>query len=167
MGPRTVLQRIIRRVFRRHGKVKSFDRELESAGGITGRADLGAKTVPVAKVVGSVGRTHNMRSDFFYVSGKVTQRFVRIGQAMKAGKTLPPIDVYKLKRSSRDGAPPPVSEYYVVDGHHRVAMARKLGQDFLDANVVEYTAPGTAPATHAAPPSDPASSPSSADDAPR
>ena len=101
-----------------------------------------------------------MRSDFFYVSGKVTARFVRIGQAMKAGKALPPIDVYKLKRLHRDGAPPPVSEYYVVNGHHRVAMARKLGQDYLDANVVEYTAPGAAPESPAAsgapPPSHPA-----------
>jgi ParB-like chromosome segregation protein Spo0J len=45
-----------------------------------------------------------------------------------------------------------VSEYYVVDGHHRVAMARKLGQDFLDAHVVAYRLAGTAePATaHAA-----------------
>jgi hypothetical protein len=43
--------------------------------------------------------------------------------------------LYKLKgrRQAVD-----VSEYYVVDGHHRVAMARKLGQDFLDAHVVEY-----------------------------
>ncbi|HEU5315896.1 MAG TPA: ParB/RepB/Spo0J family partition protein [Chloroflexota bacterium] len=30
------------------------------------------------------------------------------------------------------------TEYYVVDGHHRVAMAKKLGQDYLDAHVVEY-----------------------------
>jgi ParB-like chromosome segregation protein Spo0J len=37
-----------------------------------------------------------------------------------------------------------VSEYYVVDGHHRVAMARKLGQDFLDAHVVAYRLAGTA-----------------------
>lgn len=31
-----------------------------------------------------------------------------------------------------------MTEYYVVDGHHRVAMAKKLGQDYLDAHVVEH-----------------------------
>jgi hypothetical protein len=93
----------------------------------------------VQRIVGSVGRWQNLRSDFFYRSGQaVTQRFRRIEQAMLSGKELPPVQLYKLKfRSSVPGAEPR-SEYYVLDGHHRVAMARKLGQDFLDASVVEH-----------------------------
>ena len=31
-----------------------------------------------------------------------------------------------------------MTQYYVVDGNHRVAMAKKLGQDYLDAHIVEY-----------------------------
>ena len=42
------------------------------------------------------------------------------------------------KRPMTSDRPVPVTEYYVVDGHHRVAMARKLGQDYLDAHIVEY-----------------------------
>jgi hypothetical protein len=68
----------------------------------------------------------------------MTARFHRVGQAMRAGKTLPPLELYKLTRAPRAAAAAPASEYYVVDGHHRVAMARKLGQDFLDAHVVAY-----------------------------
>ena len=44
-----------------------------------------------------------------------------------------------------------VTEYYVVDGHHRVAMAKKLGQDFLDAHVVEYRLNQTGPPPPEAP----------------
>jgi hypothetical protein len=89
--------------------------------------------------VGSVGRAQNLRTDFFYKSGKVTGRFVRIGKAMEQGKVLPPIEVYKAKLPRQVGdRQAPVTEYYVVDGHHRVAMAKKLGQDYLDAHVVEY-----------------------------
>jgi hypothetical protein len=57
---------------------------------------------------------------------------------MVAGNALPPVKLYKLTRRSSAREDSPQSEYYVVDGHHRVAMARKLGQDFLDAHVTEY-----------------------------
>jgi hypothetical protein len=97
--------------------------------------------VPTSKIVGSVGRWQNLRSDFFYRKGGVTQRFHRIGEAMRKGVALPPIQVYKLKKPPVKGEVAP-SEYYVVDGHHRVAMARKLGQDFLDAEVKEFKAGG-------------------------
>src|ERR671934_1592439 len=106
---------------------------------MAGRGDLGARIVPTEKVVGSVSRWQNLRSDFFYKRGQaITGRFVRVGEAMQRGLPLPPVELYKIK--GRRGRT--VSEYYVVDGHHRVAMARKLGQAFLDAHVVEYQVPG-------------------------
>jgi hypothetical protein len=145
-------QRVQRRFFRQHGAIRSFDADLDSAGGMKGVSDAGVKIVPTQKVVGSVGRTHNLRSDFFYRSGRaVTDRFVSIGKAMQQGKILPPLELYKVKHLPGADAAPPPSEYYVVDGHHRVAMARKLGQDFLDAHVVEYrVAAKTPPAAGAA-----------------
>jgi hypothetical protein len=146
MNWRDLWRRAFPRVGRRHGDVKRFDSELKAAGDLTGRADMGARTVDVHKIVGSVSRWQNLRSDFFYRSGEVTARFVRVGEAMRAGKILPPLELYKLKRRPPAGQPPPpgadLSEYYVVDGHHRVAMARRLGQDYLDAHVVEYRVTG-------------------------
>jgi len=62
---------------------------------------------------------------------------------MERGIALPPIEVYKARLRRRRGERDTVvTEYYVVDGHHRVAMARKLGQDYLDAHVVEYKVAG-------------------------
>jgi hypothetical protein len=142
---------------RRHGDVKRFDHELQAAGGIAGRADRGVETVPTEKIVGSVSRWQNLRSDFFYRSGEVTARFVRVGEAMRAGKMLPPLELYKLKPRRQAGTEERAggTEYYVVDGHHRVAMARKLGQDYLDAHVVEYRAAGPAATGAASPPPGP------------
>jgi hypothetical protein len=143
MSARSICRGIVRFMGSGHGDVKRFEDEVEAAG-VTGRVDAGMKVVPTAKVVGSVGRWQNLRSDFFYKSGQVTGRFVRIGQAMAEGKVLPPIEVYKAKlRRAQAGRDADVTEYYVVDGHHRVAMAKKLGQDFLDAHVVEYKVSGT------------------------
>ncbi len=129
-----------------HGPAKSFETEVERAG-ITARVEGGMRTIPAAKVVGSVGRAQNLRSDFFYRTGQaMTARFKRIGQAMEQGTDLPPIEVYKARLTRPDqktGREVEKTEYYVVDGHHRVAMAKKLGQDYLDAHVVEYKVSGT------------------------
>jgi len=45
---------------------------------------------------------------------------------MAAGEVLPPISVYQLG-----------NRYYVLDGHTRVAAAKDLGVDYLDADVTE------------------------------
>jgi hypothetical protein len=155
----TLWRRVIKRLLRKHGDVKSFEHEVQSHGRVAGIADTGTRVVPTEKIVGSVSRWRNLRSDFFYRTGTaITERFVRVGKAMQQGKALPPLELYKLKgrRQAVD-----VSEYYVVDGHHRVAMARKLGQDFLDAHVVEYKVAGpedaqTPQADSSAPPVEPA-----------
>jgi len=129
----------MRRLGLQHRPLLSFRDALEEAGGAAGAVDRGLLSIPVDAIVGSIGRWQALRSDFLYRSGRaMTQRFYRVGNAMRHGTELPPIEVYKLKfRSSTPGGPPR-SEYYVLDGHHRVAMARQLGQDFLDAHVVEY-----------------------------
>src|SRR4051794_4112224 len=127
-------RRLLKRLLRRHGNVKRFDHAVHEHGAVSGIADIGTRTVPAAKIVGSVGRWRNLRSDFFYRQGAaMTERFRRIGKAMEQGKPLPPLELYKLKgQPTSDHQSPAVSEYYVVDGHHRVAMAKQLGQDFLD-----------------------------------
>jgi hypothetical protein len=147
MGVRSALIAIGRFFSQNHGPAKSFEVEVEGAG-IAGRVDGGMKTIPAAKIVGSVGRAQNLRSDFFYRTGRaMTARFVSIGKAMEEGKVLPPIEVYKAKlRRAHDGREIERTEYYVVDGHHRVAMAKKLGQDYLDAHVVEYRVAARRPA---------------------
>ena len=48
---------------------------------------------------------------------------------IEAATSIPAIDVYKLGFG-----------YYVLDGHHRVAVALTQGQVEIDANVIEYVA---------------------------
>ena len=144
-------QMLLKRLLRRHGDVKSFDHEVQALGGSAGSRHIGLQVVPTAKVVGSVGLWRNLRSDFFYKQGQaMTERFVRIGSAMRQGKPLPPLELYKVKARRPGGKknePAEMTEYYVVDGHHRVAMARKLGQDFLDARIVEFQVGNTSETT--------------------
>jgi nucleotide-binding universal stress UspA family protein len=55
------------------------------------------------------------------------QRFRRVLDALDRGVPLPPVVLHKLGYG-----------YYVVDGHHRVAAARRRGQLWLDADVTEF-----------------------------
>ena len=69
---------------------------------------------------------------------------------------LPPLELYRVRLPrERRGRQCAVTEYYVVDGRHRMAMARKLRQDFLDAHVADYRAAGL-PAGSYPPPAAPA-----------
>lgn len=125
-------------ILHRRGRVKCFEQEVLAGGGMAGRFDAGLRTVEVHKIVGSVGRAQALRGDFCHRRGRaMTARYHRVGRAMQDGKALPPLELYKVART----APTParaVSEYYVLDGHHRVAMARRLGQAYFDAHVIEY-----------------------------
>jgi hypothetical protein len=126
------------RVFtRRKGKRKSgverFDEAQRCLGALT-RLPPRAEAIAVDLVVGSVdaAKASSLRPDFLPRRlGAQSPRYREVEEAMRAGTPLPAIEVYGL-----DGA------YYVVDGHHRVAAARALGQLYLDALVHEFLLPG-------------------------
>jgi hypothetical protein len=138
MNPGALCGRLVKRLRVRHAAIKSFEGEVRAGGGMAGRTDAGMRTVEVRNIVGSVGRAETLRGDFSYRRGPaITARHHRVGRAMRAGVALPPLELYRVVRAAHDTSREG-SEYYVLDGHHRVAMARRIGQEFLDAHVVEY-----------------------------
>lgn len=91
---------------------------------------LGRKQISLRAVVGSVGRAAELDDCFCSKGRGWSDRHQSIQKVMQAGQPLPPIKVFMVQRGSQ-------SEYYVVDGHHRVAVALKLGFDSLNADVTE------------------------------
>ncbi len=55
-------------------------------------------------------------------------------RSMKKRRFFPAIELYKVR-----------DEYYVVDGHHRVVVAKELGRLAIDAHVTEYLPMGENP----------------------
>ena len=89
--------------------------------------DAGEQFIPVASIVGSVdGASQLFDRSFRPVSERARARLVSVLVAMRQGEPLPPIEVYAWR-----------GEYYVLDGHHRVAAARAVGSDFINAHVIE------------------------------
>jgi len=110
--------------------LRSFPQDAERAGVLIQRG-LGLRTIETSRIVGSVGRSAELGSDFrpppSRRRGATAARYDRIKRAMQAGAEMPPIDVYKLGFG-----------YYVLDGHHRLAVALENGQIEIDAMVTEF-----------------------------
>jgi hypothetical protein len=115
--------------------IEHFEEARRRAGALTRRPP---RVIPISVscVVGSLdaAKAARLRPDFLPKQGGQTARYHSVETAMRDGASLPAIEVYGL-----GGA------YYVVDGHHRVAAARRLGQLYLDAIVHEFLLPGAEP----------------------
>jgi nucleotide-binding universal stress UspA family protein len=110
--------------------LRCFQEDAELAGVLV-RRDLGIRTVEVARIVGSVDRCHELGSDFRPPVRRRRrqdeERFQRVRRALQAEVQMPLIELYKLGFG-----------YYVLDGHHRVAVAIEHGQIEIEAHVLEY-----------------------------
>ena len=103
----------------------SFD-EVKSALGAVQQVYLGVREVPVAEIVGSVGRHRDFDRAFLPSKGGLGERWKRIDQMMHKAEDLPPVSLFKIGDA-----------YFVNDGNHRVSVARQQGFETLEAEVVE------------------------------
>ena len=93
--------------------------------------------VPIDHIVGSVEPTLCFDGHFRPTSQLPRERFVRIDADVRNGRGMDPVELYHCG-----------GHYYVEDGHHRIAVARALGERRVWAIVTEVRPSG--PATPAA-----------------
>ena len=112
---------------------KEFEEAQRAHGALTTRP-LGVIQVPVDEIVGSVGRARYFPRGLRPGRGLTPSRVRRLMEALNHGEVLPPVLLYRLGH-----------EYYIADGHHRVAAARMAGQQDVDAEVVAFLPEGRTP----------------------
>jgi hypothetical protein len=110
------------------GVLLDFD-DVRMSSGAIGRIYRGMRTVPVAQIVGSVGRRSEFDRDFMPARASMEERWKRIDRAFHRGEELPPVSLYKVG-----------GVYFVLDGHHRVSVASYHGVEWIDAYVTEFGA---------------------------
>ena len=93
---------------------------------ITGRTSRGLQEVPVEAIVGSVGRYADFTRTFLPRLKSDQERWATVRAAADHVTELPAIDLYKVG-----------DVYFVLDGNHRVSIARRQGLDSIDAHVTE------------------------------
>ena len=109
----------------RRERLLSYDQVKEKlhVGGLIYR---GVRTVEVAKIVGSVNRYRDFDRAFLPAHNRLASRWQRVDRAFYEDIGLPPVVLYKVG-----------DVYFVVDGHHRVSVAREQGQEYIEAEVRE------------------------------
>ena len=86
----------------------------------------GVQTVRVDQIAGSLNRYHEFDRVFLPASDKLATRWQSVNRAFYQEISLPPVVLYKVAQV-----------YFVVDGHHRVSVARQQGQIYIEAEVRE------------------------------
>jgi hypothetical protein len=101
--------------------------EVQRALGALAARPLGVIQVPVDEIVGSVGRARYFPRGLRSGRGLTPSRVRRLVRALDHGEVLPSVLLYRIGH-----------DYFIADGHHRIAAARLAGQQYVDAEVVAY-----------------------------
>jgi hypothetical protein len=91
-----------------------------------GQRYIGMHEVPIDKIVGSMGRYRDFDRAFLPRQKRTRGRWINIDKAHYTDVILPPVELYKIGEI-----------YFVIDGNHRVSVARERGQKEVDAHVIE------------------------------
>jgi hypothetical protein len=117
--------KLLARLRREDPLALSYEDVIAAAGYVSER-DLGQQVVALDTIVGSVDRPRDFDRAFRPTSTRTRARWERISAAYRSGQELPPIKVRRIG-----------DWHFVVDGHHRVSVARQLRLDTIDAFVTE------------------------------
>lgn len=89
----------------------------------------GLQTVPIDKIRGtsSEGRANDFDADFHPLQAHDEERWKRVAAAWQLGASLGPVDLVQVGDT-----------YFVQDGHHRISVARAMGQQYIEAVVTVW-----------------------------
>ncbi len=120
---RATLSRLIKKI---QGKCHSL-LPLPNTTNLEQATYLGVRQVPTTAIVGSVSRSRDFDADFLPLESVDEARWLRVYSAITEGLELPPVQLIKVD-----------DQFFVLDGHHRVSVARLCGIEYMDAEVREY-----------------------------
>jgi len=122
---RAALQNVLARLTGRSTALLSFEevyRQLRASGS----AERGRQEIPLEAIIGSVARYTDFTRTFLPRQESDAHRWAGVMAATSNPAGLPPIQVYQIGET-----------YFVIDGHHRVSVARALGVTHIEADIIE------------------------------
>ena len=122
---RVLIQEVLARVRGKSNQLLSYEEVAEKLK-LRARTERGVQQIPLDAIVGSVGRNTDFTRTFLPRRSRDQERWVGVKSAFMEGN-LPPIEVYKVGEV-----------YFVVDGNHRVSIAKQEGLISIEARVIEF-----------------------------
>ncbi len=123
------MQEVLARLTGKSNELLSYD-EVAQKLRLNARSERGVFDIPLNSIVGSVGRYSDFNRSFLPLMSneQERERWARVKASIDDpnGVGWPPIDVYKVG-----------DVYFVLDGNHRVSVARKEGFTHIQAQVIE------------------------------
>jgi hypothetical protein len=98
---------------------------------VRGSHYAGTQSVPIRQILGSEGRYDDFDTDFRPLQARTKKRWLSIALARYKGMILPMVELIQVG-----------DIYFVRDGHHRISVARALGQTYVDAKVIVWEVNG-------------------------
>jgi hypothetical protein len=110
------------------GKLRMLSLSQRLAGrGIQAQHDLGNHCIEIKQIVGTESRADDFDAEFHPRDDRIRSRWVNIAEQRLRRNSLPAVDLIQVGH-----------EYFVRDGHHRISVARALGNAFIDARVTVW-----------------------------
>lgn len=102
------------------------------------QTDRGVKQVPLKDIIGSVNRIQDFDRNFLPLRDDDMDRWAKVKTAMTSplGKGVPPVSLYQIGEA-----------YFVLDGNHRVSIAKEMGMETIEAYVTEVKTKVPVPST--------------------
>ena len=122
---KAAVQEILAKITGKSSRLLSYEDVAEKLR-LQGRTERGVQHIPIDAIVGSVGRYTDFTRTFLPRSDENRQRWAGVKAAMEEGAGLPPIEVYKVGEA-----------YFVIDGNHRVSIAKQEKFPTIEARVIE------------------------------
>jgi hypothetical protein len=108
--------------------------EVKTCCAVRTRAAAGMQTVSIKQIRGSESRSRDFDRDFNPLRHSSRARWLSIALARQQDKPLPAVQLIQVG-----------DIYFVRDGHHRISVARALGQLHIDAEVIMWQVNGPLP----------------------
>ena len=108
--------------------------EVEDTCNVRARCYAGIRNVAIGQIRGSEGRCNDFDGGFNPIQDHCMSRWLRVAAARDQGKVLPPVVLVQVG-----------DVYFVRDGHHRISVARVLGQLDIEAEVTVWHLSGPLP----------------------
>ena len=83
--------------------------------------------IPLERIIGSVGKCELFTPSLMPLSARLKDRWIAIYNLALGPRGFPPIEVYQVN-----------ADYYILDGHHRASVSRYLGNQLIEANIIEW-----------------------------
>ena len=109
------------------------------SGRVCGRHYAGIRCINLSQISGSMGRTGDFDQRFHPMSDRLRDRWVSVAMARCQDIPLPAVSLVQVG-----------DRYFVEDGHHRLSVARALGESAIDAEVTVWDVSGPLPWEQAA-----------------